>query len=156
LKAKKLPSVIALTRQKVAPVRKKYSSNNECLKGAYELLKTGDDIKVILFACGSETGIACDVSHKLATENIYSKVISMPCQELFDKQDDTYKRQLYSGSELLVSIEASETNFWKKYTGLDGLNFGVNDFGKSAPYKDIYEHFNLNVENIVKKIKQKI
>ena len=56
---------------------------------------------------------------------------------------------------LKVSIEASETNYWKKYTGDDGLNFGINEFGKSAPYKDIYDHFKLNEENIINKIKEK-
>ena len=80
----------------------------------------------------------------------------MPCQELFDKQDKTYKKQILSETELLVSIEASETGFWKKYTGSNGMNFGINDFGRSAPYKDIYNHFGLNVDNIVKEIKKKI
>ena len=56
----------------------------------------------------------------------------------------------------MVSVEASETNYWKKYTGINGLNFGINNFGKSAPYKKIYDHFGLNTENIIKKIKEKI
>ena len=119
-------------------------------------MRTGDNIKLILLSSGSETSLACEVSHKLATENIYSKVISIPCQELFDKQDETYKKQILSETELLVSIEASETEFWKKYTGSKGMNFGINDFGKSAPYMDIYDHFKLNSENIIKKIKERI
>ena len=53
-------------------------------------------------------------------------------------------------------IEASETSYWKKYTGNNGLNFGINDFGKSAPYKKIYDHFKLNSESIVKRIKEKL
>ena len=57
---------------------------------------------------------------------------------------------------MLVSIEASETDFWKKYTGQKGLNFGIQSFGKSAPYKDIYNDFELNVESIIKKIKHKL
>ena len=59
-------------------------------------------------------------------------------------------------TELVISIEASETNFWKKYTGVKGLNFGIDDFGKSAPYKEIYDHFNLNLESIIKKIKERL
>ena len=55
-----------------------------------------------------------------------------------------------------MSIEASETGYWKKYTGTGGLNFGIDDFGKSAPYKEIYNHFNLSSESIIKKIKEKI
>ena len=71
------PSVIALTRQTTKPIRIKYSSDNKSLNGAYEVLRTGKDIKLTILATGSETGLACDLSHKLATENIYSKVISM-------------------------------------------------------------------------------
>ena len=105
---------------------------------------------------GSETSLACEISHKLATENIYSKVISVPCQELFDQQKEDYRRKILNETELVVSIEASETNFWKKYTGQDGLNFGINNFGKSAPYKEIYDNFELNIESITKKIKKRL
>ena len=66
------------------------------------------------------------------------------------------KKKILGETKLLVSIEASETNYWKKYTGTNGLNFGINDFGKSAPYKKIYNHFKLNSESIVKKIKEKL
>ena len=98
--------------------------------------------------------MATDVSHKLATDGIYSKIISMPCHELFDQQNEGYKNKILSETQLVVSIEASETDFWKKYTGVNGLNFGINDFGKSAPYKNIYDHFELNSENIIKKSKK--
>ena len=80
----------------------------------------------------------------------------MPCQKIFDNQGEEYKNKILGETELIVSIEASETNYWKKYTGKNGINFGINDFGKSAPYKKIYDHFELNSENIVKKIKEKL
>ena len=80
----------------------------------------------------------------------------MPCQELFDQQSEDYKNKILTETKLVVSIEASETNYWKKYTGKDGLNFGIDDFGKSAPYKEIYNHFNLNSENIIERIKRKL
>ena len=156
LESKDTPSVIALTRQGVNPVRIKNSSKNESSAGAYEILRTGDDINVTIIATGSETSLASEVSHKLATESIYSKVISMPCQRLFDQQSEGYKNKILNETKLVVSIEASETNYWKKYTGNRGLNFGINDFGKSAPYKDIYNHFELNPESIIKKIKQQL
>ena len=150
------PSVIALTRQGVNPIRKRNSSKNQSSLGAYEILRTGNDIKFTIISSGSEASLACDVCHKLATESIYSKVISMPCQELFDRQNEDYKNKILNETKVIVSIEASETNYWKKYTGLNGLNFGINNFGKSAPYKEIYNHFNLNLENIIKKIKEKL
>ena len=150
------PSVIALTRQGINPVRNKNSTINKSSLGGYEILRTGDNIKLTIISSGSETSLACDISHKLATENIYSKVISMPCQELFDQQNKDYKNKVLTETELIISIEASETGYWKKYTGTNGLNFGIDDFGKSAPYKEIYNHFNLNVESIIKKIKEKL
>ena len=156
LESKNTPSIIALTRQSINPVRKKNISKNESSTGAYEILRTDDNIKITILSSGSETSLACDVSHKLATENIYSKVISMPCQELFDQQSKNYKKEILNETDLIVSIEASETDYWKKYTGQNGLNFGINNFGKSAPYKEIYNHFNLNVESIVNKIKEKL
>ena len=156
LESKNTPSVIALTRQGINPIRAKDSPNNESSAGAYEVLRTGSNISVTIIATGSETSLASDICHKLATENIYSKVISMPCQELFDQQSENYKNKILGETKLVVSIEASETHYWKKYTGVNGLNFGINDFGKSAPYKEIYNHFELNSESIAKRIKEKL
>ncbi len=153
---KNSPSVIALTRQGINPIRNKNSHKNESSAGAYEVLRTGEDIKLTIISSGSETSLACDICHKLATESIYSKVISMPCQELFDQQSLDYKNKILNEAELVISIEASETNYWKKYTGINGLNFGINNFGKSAPYKEIYSHFNLEPQSIIKKIKEKL
>ena len=141
LENKNTPSVIALTRQGINPVRLKYSPMNKSSFGAYEILRTGDNLSVTILATGSETSLAIDVGHKLATDDIYSKIISMPCHELFDQQNNEYKNKILRETNLVVSIEASESNFWKKYTGNNGLNFGIDDFGKSAPYKEIYNHF---------------
>ena len=156
LESKSSPSVIALTRQGLDLIRIKNTFKNESSLGAYEVLRTGENIKLTIISSGSEASLSCDISHKLATENIYSKVVSMPCQELFDKQNEGYKNKILNETELIVSIEASETGYWKKYTGTNGLNFGINDFGKSAPYKEIYDHFNLNLKSIITRIKEKI
>ncbi len=150
------PSVIALTRQKINPVRRKNGFENLSRLGAYEILRTNDKIDLTILSSGSETSLGCEISHKLATENIYSKVVSMPCQELFDKQSNEYYSKILGETSLIVSIEASETNLWKKYTGQNGLNFGINSFGKSAPYKKIYDDFELNLESITEKIKKKL
>ena len=156
LESKNTPSVISLTRQSINPIRLENSFENKSSSGAYEVLRTGDNVSVTILATGSETSLASDVGHKLATDGIYSKIISMPCQKIFDHQNEEYKKKILGETELVVSIEASETNYWKKYTGTNGLNFGINDFGKSAPYKKIYDHFKLNSESIVKKIKEKL
>ena len=156
LKNNSTPSVIALTRQNLKPVRKNLNKENKSSLGAYEILRTSRQIKVTILSSGSETSLACDLSHKLATEKIYSKVISMPCQEIFDKQNNRYKKKILRETDLIISIEASETNYWKKYTGNNGLNFGINEFGKSAPYKKIYDYFGLNSDEMIKKIKKKL
>ena len=154
LELKNSPSVIAVSRQKLSPVRKEFSKKNKSSKGAYEISRTNSNISLTILATGSEVSLALEVSQKLATENIYSKVISMPCHELFDKQKKEYKSKILNETKYKISIEASTTDYWKKYIGNYGLAFGVDDFGKSAPYKKIYEHFNLTSKNIIKKVKE--
>ncbi len=156
LKKLNSPSVLALTRQKLDPIRKSFDKINRCSHGAYEILRTNKNLKLTIMASGSEVGLACKISHKLATQNIYSKVISMPCQELFDQQPDNYKSDILNETRIKISIEASTTDSWKKYVGDEGFSFGINDFGKSAPYKEVYKYFGLTEDNITKKIKEMI
>jgi len=95
--------------------------------------------------------IALDVQKKLHERNIESKVISMPCLELFEKQSQEYKNKILGENSFRVTIEAGITMGWEKYTS-NGISFGINSFGKSAPYKQIYKHFGLTSENIVSEI----
>ena len=150
------PSVLALTRQKLDPVRKEFDKQNKCSYGAYELSRTNKEIVLTIFASGSEVNLALGVSHKLATLNIYSKVISVPCQELLEKQSIDYKQKILNETKFKISIEAGSTDCWKKYIGKKGLTFGINDFGKSAPYIDVYKYFGLTSQNITKKVKEMI
>jgi len=150
------PSILALTRQKLNPIRKTYDEENKCSLGAYEILRTNEKVELTIFASGSEVNLAIDVSHKLATQNTYSKVISVPCQEIFDKQKENYKSKILDESEHKISIEAGTTDVWKKYVGKKGISFGLNDFGKSAPYKDIYKDFKLTTDDIVKLTREMI
>ena len=150
------PSVLALTRQKLDPVRKEFSKENKSAYGAYEISRTNKEIELTILATGSEVNLACEVSHKLATENTHSKVISVPCQKLFDKQSSDYKAEILNETKFKISIEAATTDYWKKYIGENGLSFGIDNFGKSAPYKKIYEYFNLTSNYIAKKAKKMI
>ena len=156
LKNSKTPSVLSLTRQGLSPIRKKYSNINKCSFGAYEVLRTNKKISLTILASGSEVNLAIETSHKLAKDRIYSKVISMPCQDLFDQQSVSYKKKILDETKIKISIEAASTDCWKKYIGFDGLTFGIDTFGKSAPYKDIYKHFGLTAENIAKRTKKLI
>ena len=156
LKSTKTPSVLSLTRQNLEPIRKIYSNKNKCSFGAYEVLRTNKKINLTILASGSEVNLAIQTSHKLAKDKIYSKVISVPCQELFDSQSKSYVRKILGETKFKVSIEAASTDCWKKYVGSDGLTFGIDRFGKSAPYKVIYKHFGLSAENISKKTRNLI
>ena len=154
LKSLKTPSVLALTRQNLEPIRIKYSNRNKCSLGAYEVLRTNNKIKLTILASGSEVGLAIETSHKLAKDKIYSKVISMPSQEFFKLKSKAYKHKILGETKLKISIEAGSTECWKKFVGANGITFGINEFGKSAPYKEIYKFFGLTSENIYKKIKK--
>ncbi|MDC0631986.1 transketolase [Candidatus Pelagibacter sp.] len=153
LKNKKTPSVLSLTRQNLDPVRLKFSSTNKCSLGAYEILRSNKKINLTILASGSEVNLAKKVCENLAKNKIYSKVISIPCQEIFDNQSQSYRNKILKETKYIFSIEAGRTDSWNKYVGKDGLTFGINDFGKSAPYEDIYNHFGLSEKNISSKIK---
>ena len=148
------PSIIALTRQKLEQVRKEFVKENKCFKGAYELSRNNEKVDLTILASGSELTLALEVSHKLATQNTYSKVISVPCLNYFEKQSNDYKEKILNETKYKVSIEAAATDYWKKFVGNNGLCFGIDNFGKSAPYKDAFKHFGLTSDNIVKKIKE--
>ncbi len=156
LKSLNTPSVLSLTRQNLEPIRRKYSKINKCAFGAYEILRTNKKIKLTILASGSEVNMAINTSHKLAKYKIYSKVISVPSHELFELQSNSYKNKILNESKYKVSIEAASTNCWKKFVGNNGICFGIDIFGKSAPYKDVYKYFGLKTENIVNKIKKMI
>ena len=148
------PSILSLTRQNLNPFRKKYSLINRCSFGAYEVLRTSKKVSLTILASGSEVNLAIDTSHKLAKDKIYSKVISMPCQEIFESQSKLYKEKILGETKFKISIEAGSTDCWKKYVGINGLTFGIDRFGKSAPYDEIFKHFGLTAENISKKTKK--
>ncbi len=154
LKSKKTPSILSLTRQNLPPVRSKFSSSNKCSFGAYEILRTKKKINLTILASGSEVDLAIQTSYKLAKDKIHSKVISVPCMDLFNLQSNSYKKKILDETKLKISIEAGSTDCWKKFVGKNGLTFGINSFGISAPYKDIFRHFGLISSKIANKSKK--
>ena len=156
LKSKNNPSAIALSRQKLPYVSEHNSGENMSAKGAYVLKKTSDNSNITLIASGSEVEIALEAQEKLKVLNINSKVISVPCFDLFDKQSKDYKEQLLGANTFKISIEASNESGWKSVVGKDGVTLGMTTFGKSAPYKDIYQLLNLTSDEIVKIVKAKL
>ena len=150
LKSSTNPSVIALSRQKIPFITETLSKKNMCSMGGYELKKTNSNPEITLIASGSEVQIAFDALKKLQQHNINSKVVSMPCQELFDKQSQEYKEKIIDKNSKKISIEASSIFGWEKYVGSEGASLGMKSFGKSAPAKKLYEDFNLTSDNVVK------
>ena len=156
LKSLKTPSVLSLTRQNLNSIRNKYTKINKCSFGAYEVLRTNKKINLTILASGSEVDLAIKTSHKLAKEKIYSKVISVPCMELFDSQTKKYKDKVLNETKFKISIEAGSSDSWRKYVGDFGITFGIDEFGKSAPYKEIFKYFGLIDKSIVRKSKKLI
>ena len=153
LKSLDAPSILALSRQNLAPIRKSYENENKCSLGGYEVYRSKDEVDLTIFASGSEVNLALEVSHKLATQNTYSKVISVPCQEIFFKQKESYKKKILNETKYKISIEAGRSDTWSKFIGENGMSFGIEEFGKSAPYKDIFKDFKLTVSEISNKTK---
>ena len=149
LTCKDKPSVISLTRQNLNQLRTVFESKNLSSLGAYEIFRSNENIKLTLMASGSEVDIAVSAAKKLAEKNIYTKVISVPSMELFDAQPEDYRLKILGETELKISIEASQPMSWKKYVGKNGTTLGIEDFGKSAPYKDVYKHFKLTDDDVV-------
>ena len=149
LTCKDKPSVISLTRQNLNQLRTVFESKNLSSLGAYEIFRSNENIKLTLMASGSEVDIAVSAAKKLAEKNIYTKVISVPSMELFDAQPEDYRLKILGETELKISIEASQPMSWKKYVGKNGITLGIEDFGKSAPYKDVYKHFKLTDDDVV-------
>ena len=149
LTCKDKPSVISLTRQNLNQLRTVFESKNLSSLGAYEIFRSNENIKLTLMASGSEVDIAVSAAKKLAEKNIYTKVISVPSMELFDAQPENYKLKILGETELKISIEASQPMSWKKYVGKNGATLGIEGFGKSAPYKDVYKYFKLTDDDVV-------
>ena len=156
LKSENTPSAIALSRQKVPYINPNNSKGNKCEKGAYTVNITSHESNVTLVASGTEVELALKVQERLKENNIHSKVVSMPCMELFDKQPESYQKDILEEDSLIVTIEAGNIMSWQKYIKNKGLNLGVDKFGESGPYKAVYKHFKLSEEDITSIIQKKL
>jgi len=148
------PSLLALTRQKLPFLREDVSENYSA-RGAYVLKKSSGKREVTLLATGSEVEIACRAQKILEEKGIPTAVISMPCWELFDAQDQAYKDTVLGKNTLRVAMEAASPMGWDKYIGEKGVMIGMDHFGASAPAEVLYEKFGFTPEHIVKIVEQR-
>ena len=109
--------------------------------------------QAIIIATGSEVGLAIDAQKALAQDGINVRVVSMPCTNLFDRQDQAYKDSVLLKGIKRVAVEAGITGFWHKYVGLEGAVVGMDCFGESAPAPELFKHFGFTTENVVKTVK---
>ena len=150
------PTVIALSRQGCEHFRDTFERSNKCELGGYEIGSVSKKPDVCIISTGSEVSIALDVKKELEKKGTVCKVISMPSFELFEKQSDDYKKTLLETNGIRIGIEASVGTGWEKYLGDKGFFIGMKGFGASAPASDLYEHFNINKENVIRVIKEKL
>ncbi len=150
------PALVLLTRQGL-PVfdRTIYPSAEEIRKGGYVIKNSTKEPDIIIIASGSEVWVALEVAEKITNKNI--KVVNMACWELFDEQSQDYRDSvLDNNSALRVSIEAGITLGWEHYTGLNGLNIGIDTFGESAPGNEVADHFGLTPDKCIDLILAKL
>lgn len=149
------PSLFSLTRQDI-PTLRNDAKENLCKRGAYIISEYLGQLKVTIFATGSEVEIALQAQQELHNLSIGTRVISMPCCEIFNEQTLEYQSMLLDNSSIKVAVEAGIKLGWEKYIGRDGIFIGMNGFGASAPAEDLYKHFGITKENIVEKIINKV
>ena len=150
------PSILALTRQNLRPLRTEAADQNLSASGGYRLKAAENPRKVIFIATGSEVEIALDAAAQLEGQGVGADVVSMPCTERFDAQPRDYREDILpdvSNREILrVSIEAGTTFGWERYTGLHGLRIGIDRFGVSAPAPDAYAFFGLTPDKVAQRV----
>lgn len=147
------PSLLALTRQNL-PLLRTSSDENLTAKGGYVIsdVEKGKKRQATLIATGSEVSLAVEAQTKLKAENIDVAVVSMPCTELFDKQDISYQEDIL-GSVPRIAIEAGSKYGWERYVGLDGDIIGMDGFGASGPADKLFEYFGITVDEIIESVK---
>lgn len=149
------PVTMSFTRQNLPVLdQQKYGSATNVSKGAYVLIPA-DKPEVLLLATGSEVSLAMEAHEKLAADGINAQVVSMPCLELFEQQDQAYKDSVIPPTvKMRVGIEAGIENGWWKYLGSDGIFIGMSSYGASAPQNICFEKFGITADNVVKAAKK--
>ena len=147
------PTALILTRQNVETMEN--SSVEGVSKGAYVIGKEENHLDAIIIASGSEVNLAMKAKKVLLEKGIDVRVVSMPCQEFFDQQDEQYKEAvLPNAMRKRLSVEMASSFGWHKYVGLDGITMSIDEFGKSAPAQDVIQSYGFTVDGVVENIEK--
>ena len=136
-------TVLALTRQGVPPVRLEHFKENLCGRGAYEIAAASGAARATILATGADVAIALAARETLEAEGVPVRVASVPCQELFDRQEREYRDAVLGMDTVRVAVEAAGPLGWERYVGDGGSIVGLTQFGASAPAGPLYEHFGI-------------
>ena len=144
------PSCLVFSRQNLAHQARDAAQVANIARGGYVLHEPAGAAQVLLLGTGSEVELAMAAARALAAEGIHARVVSLPCTNVFDKQDAAYREQvLPQALRARVAVEAGVTDYWRKYVGLDGAVIGIDSFGASAPIEALYKYFGITVEAVV-------
>ncbi|WP_339905525.1 transketolase [uncultured Cyclobacterium sp.] len=153
------PSCLVLTRQKLPVYNREslgYAGADNAEKGAY-ILTEDKNFKAIILASGSEVQLALDAKEKLNKKGVAVRVVSVPCTELFDQQDEKYRNKILPLKiKNRVAVEAGATLSWRNYVGVEGKVVGLDRFGASAPYKTLFEKFGITAKAVVKAVEEQL
>ena len=149
------PSSLIFSRQNL-PFQKRDAATIKLIdKGGYVLSEAANGKpQAVIIATGSEVGLAMAAQKALSDEGIHVRVVSMPCTNLFDRQDQVYQESVLPKDVRRVAVEAGVTDYWYKYVGLDGEIIGIDTFGESAPAEELFKYFGFTVENVVDAVKR--
>jgi transketolase len=140
--------VLALTRQNLPQLSKDFLDTNRCAAGAYEIAAADGKAQVSIFASGSEVAIAADAKKLLAAKGVSARVVSIPCFELLLEAPEAARRAVIGDAPVKVGVEAGVRQGWDAIIGSDGIFIGMNSFGASAPYKELYKEFGITAEAV--------
>ena len=154
LESRDAPSGIALTRQNLPAVRTQFTEKNLCATGAYDLIPA-NEAEVTIFAAGSEVGLAVEAQKTLSGKGISTRVVSVPCMELFFKQPEAYRKAIIGNSPIKVGVEAGLRMGWDDFIGSDGIFIGMTGYGASGNGEALFEHFGITADAVVKAVEKK-
>jgi len=145
------PSILALSRQNLPAVRTEYSAENKSARGAYSLIGPAD-ADAVIFATGSEVAIAVEAQKELTEKGISTRVVSVPSMELFARQPDAYKAEIFGKAKARVAVEAGIEMSWHRFLGDKGRFVGMHSFGASGPIDALYAHFGITPKAVVEAV----
>ncbi|MCG2663008.1 MAG: transketolase [Brevundimonas sp.] len=156
LETKTAPSAMALSRQKTPAVRTVAGTENLSAKGAYEIKAASGEAKATLFGTGTELALALKAAETLEAEGVPTRVVSVPCVELFEQQDAAYRASVIGRGTIRVAVEAAIKQGWEGFIGEDGAFIGMTGFGASAPAEVLYDKFGITADAVVAAVKARL